>query len=154
MARYTPRRTVTIEDQGRGIPVDIVSGQAKSALHVLFTAEPGQGGDRAARGLGPSLTGREYGLPAAVVCALSEELVVETTRAGKRYAMSFIRGEPRAEMIELGLTETLGTKITLRPDESVLGEYEFTPAVFAELLAEAGKRHPTIEIVFSSLLDT
>jgi DNA gyrase/topoisomerase IV subunit B len=151
----------TVVDGGRGVPVErpTFSGTPAqreraqrtygdaSGLEIVFTAEPGQGGDRIARGLGPSIIdGKRWSPRASTVCALCAELIVETTRAGVRYRARFERGHCVERPIALGSTTTIGTSITMRPDFELFGATAFDPERIAAVLRAAAERHESIEL--------
>ncbi len=114
--------SITVTDNGRGIPVDIQKETGKPALETVFTVlhaggKFGNGGYKVSGGL--------HGVGASVVNALSTTLDVEVTRQGKRYRMDFKRGHVNHPMeeIESGLPETVhGTKVHFKPDPDVFKE--------------------------------
>src|SRR5690242_20122315 len=85
-------KSATVEDNGRGIPVDMMPKYKKSALEVIFTTL--HSGGKFTRGGNYQVSGGLHGVGAAVVNALSEELIVTVKRDGERYEQRFARGEP------------------------------------------------------------
>ena len=120
-----PGDTITVTDNGRGIPVDIQAQTGRPALEVVYTVlhaggKFGGGGYKVAGGL--------HGVGASVVNALSEWLEVEVFKDGKIYQMKFSRGKITQEMTVIGVTERHGTKVTFKPDpemfEDTVYDYE------------------------------
>jgi DNA gyrase subunit B len=110
---------VTVEDNGRGIPVDIQQQTGKPALEVVFTilhagGKFGGGGYKVSGGL--------HGVGASVVNALSEWVVAEVYKDGKIYQMKFSRGHVTQEMTVVGQTEKHGTKVSFKPDPQMFDE--------------------------------
>ncbi|MEG1395906.1 MAG: DNA topoisomerase (ATP-hydrolyzing) subunit B [Oscillospiraceae bacterium] len=111
--------TITVTDDGRGIPVDIQQQTGKAALEVVFTilhagGKFGGGGYKVAGGL--------HGVGASVVNALSEWLEVQVFKGGKIYQMRFARGVVTQEMEIVGDTDQTGTKVTFKPDPDIFEE--------------------------------
>ncbi|MEG2138556.1 MAG: ATP-binding protein, partial [Oscillospiraceae bacterium] len=111
--------TITVTDDGRGIPVDIQQQTGKAALEVVFTilhagGKFGGGGYKVAGGL--------HGVGASVVNALSEWLEVQVFKGGKIYQMRFARGVVTQEMKIVGDTDQTGTKVTFKPDPDIFEE--------------------------------
>ena len=105
--------TITVTDNGRGIPVDIQPQTGKPALEVVFTilhagGKFGGGGYKVSGGL--------HGVGASVVNALSEWLEVQVHKNGKIHQMKFARGHITQEMTIIGETDKTGTMVTFKPD--------------------------------------
>ncbi|MBR3691471.1 MAG: DNA gyrase subunit B, partial [Clostridia bacterium] len=111
--------SVTVEDNGRGIPVDIQPQTGKSALEVVFTVLHAGG---KFGGGGYKVSGGLHGVGASVVNALSERLVVQVCRDGKIHEMKFARGSVVQEMCVVGTTERTGTTVTFKPDPEMFDE--------------------------------
>lgn len=117
-----PDNSITVKDNGRGIPVDTQKETGKSALETVFTvlhAGGKFGGD------GYKVSGGLHGVGASVVNALSTELDVKVARQGKRYYMDFDHGHVKSAMkvIEEGLPETEhGTTVHFKPDPEIFRE--------------------------------
>ena len=105
--------TITVTDDGRGIPVDIQAQTGKPALEVVFTVLHAGG---KFGGGGYKVSGGLHGVGASVVNALSEWLVAEVHKDGKIYQMKFARGNMTQEMTVIGTTDKHGTKVTFKPD--------------------------------------
>ena len=117
--------TITVVDNGRGIPVDIQAQTGKPALEVVYTVLHAGG---KFGGGGYKVSGGLHGVGASVVNALSEWLEVEVFKDGKIYQMKFSRGKITQEMTVIGVTERHGTKVTFKPDpemfEDTVYDYE------------------------------
>src|SRR3989442_10958013 len=114
-----PDNSVTVRDQGSGIPVDVMADQGLPALTVVLTklhAGGKFGGD------GYKVSGGLHGVGVSVVNALSEWLRAEVRRDGEIYRQEFSRGAPTGEMVETGSTKETGTTITFLPDAEVFEE--------------------------------
>ncbi|ACG58303.1 DNA gyrase, B subunit [Hydrogenobaculum sp. Y04AAS1] len=108
--------SITVEDNGRGIPVYIHKDVGKPAVEVVLTVL-GAGGkfDKKAY----QYSGGLHGVGASVVNALSEWLIVEVYRDGKIYRQEYERGVPKTELQVIGDTTKRGTKITFKPDAEI-----------------------------------
>ena len=111
--------TVTVIDNGRGIPVDIHPKTGKTAVEVVLTMLHAGG---KFGGEGYKVSGGLHGVGVSVVNALSEWLEVEVRRNGSIYHQRFERGIPVTELIETGESENTGTKVTFKPDPHIFTE--------------------------------
>ena len=111
-----PGDTITVTDNGRGIPVDIQAQTGRPALEVVYTVLHAGG---KFGGGGYKVSGGLHGVGASVVNALSEWLEVEVFKDGKIYQMKFSRGKITQEMTVIGVTERHGTKVTFKPDPEI-----------------------------------
>jgi len=114
--------TITVTDNGRGIPVDIQPQTGKPALEVVFTilhagGKFGGGGYKVSGGL--------HGVGASVVNALSEWLEVQVHKNGKIHQMKFARGHIAQEMTIIGDTDRTGTIVTFKPDPEMFDTTEY-----------------------------
>ena len=111
--------SVTVEDNGRGIPVDIKPETGKSALEIVHTVlhAGGKFGDG-----GYKVSGGLHGVGASVVNALSEKMVVEVSRAGYGWRQSYLRGEPTGPVEKTVPTTKTGTKSTFWLDPEIFTE--------------------------------
>ena len=120
-----PGDTVTVSDDGRGIPVDIQAQTGRPALEVVYTVLHAGG---KFGGGGYKVSGGLHGVGASVVNALSEWLEVEVHKDGKIYQMKFSRGHITQEMRVIGTTERHGTTVTFKPDpemfDTLVYDYE------------------------------
>ncbi|MBP9717814.1 DNA topoisomerase (ATP-hydrolyzing) subunit B [Candidatus Gracilibacteria bacterium] len=111
---------LSVEDDGRGIPVDIVKKTGKSALETVLTVL--HAGGKFGEGGGYKVSGGLHGVGASVVNALSEVLKAEVYLGGKIYSQQYKRGEPDAQVKPTGKSEKTGTKISFKPDEQIFGK--------------------------------
>ena len=111
--------TITVTDNGRGIPVDIQAQTGRPALEVVYTVLHAGG---KFGGGGYKVSGGLHGVGASVVNALSEWLEVQVYRDGKIYEMKFSRGAITQEMKVVGTTEHHGTHVTFKPDPQVFDD--------------------------------
>ena len=117
-----PGNTITVTDNGRGIPVDIQAQTGKSALEVVFTVLHAGG---KFGGGGYKVSGGLHGVGASVVNALSEWLEVEVCKEGIIYQMKFSRGDITQPMQVIGKTDQHGTKVTFKPDPEMFDTLEY-----------------------------
>ena len=119
-----PGNTITVTDNGRGIPVDIQAQTGRPALEVVFTVLHAGG---KFGGGGYKVSGGLHGVGASVVNALSEWLEVQVHKDGHIYEMKFSRGHITSEMQMIGDTDHTGTTVTFKPDPEMFDtlEYEY-----------------------------
>ena len=117
-----PGNTITVTDDGRGIPVDIQQQTGKPALEVVYTVLHAGG---KFGGGGYKVSGGLHGVGASVVNALSEWLEVEVSKDGKIYQMKFSRGHITQEMRVIGTTDGHGTKVTFKPDGEMFDTLQY-----------------------------
>ena len=123
----------TVEDNGRGIPVDIHPEQKKSALEVVMTVlHAGGKFDKSSY----KVSGGLHGVGVSVVNALSEWCKVEVSRDGIVHAQSFKRGVPEAKVKPVGKRKKSGTKTTFYPDSEVFEEVKFEFEIVANRCRE------------------
>ena len=115
--------SVTVIDNGRGIPVDIQEQTGKSALEVVFTVLHAGG---KFGGGGYKVSGGLHGVGASVVNALSEWLVVQVHKNGKIYEMAFSRGDITKPITVVGETDRTGTTVTFMPDAEMFDDTEYS----------------------------
>jgi DNA gyrase subunit B/topoisomerase-4 subunit B len=141
-------KTATVEDNGRGIPVDNMPKYKKSATEVIFTTL--HSGAKFERGKSYAVSGGLHGVGAAVVNALSTELVVTIKRDGERYEIAFERGRATGKLKKLGGARGTGTTVRFTPDEDVFGaKLRFDPDLIAERLEAKSYLHGGLEITFT-----
>ncbi len=114
--------TITVTDNGRGIPVDIQAQTGRPALEVVFTVLHAGG---KFGGGGYKVSGGLHGVGASVVNALSEWLTVQVHKDGKIYEMKFSRGHITQEMKVVGETDRTGTTVTFKPDPEMFDTLEY-----------------------------
>ena len=117
-----PGDTITVTDNGRGIPVDIQAQTGRPALEVVFTVLHAGG---KFGGGGYKVSGGLHGVGASVVNALSEWLTVQVHKDGKIYEMSFSRGNITQELKVVGETDHTGTTVTFKPDGEMFDTLEY-----------------------------
>jgi DNA gyrase subunit B len=124
---------ISVEDNGRGIPVDMHPTEKRSALEVVHTVL--HAGGKFDRGV-YKVSGGLHGVGASVVNALSEEFEVEVRRDGKLYYQRYERGTPKAKVEERGATKLSGTKTTFSPDPKIFPEIKFKYETIARYLRD------------------
>jgi DNA gyrase subunit B len=128
-----PDNSVTVSDDGSGIPVDVMEDQGQPAVTVVLTklhAGGKFGGD------GYKVSGGLHGVGVSVVNALSSWLRVEVKRDRKAYCQEFARGEPTTDLKKIGPTKESGTTITFLPDLEIFDELEWSSEVLIQRLRE------------------
>ena len=114
--------TITVTDNGRGIPVDIQAQTGRPALEVVFTVLHAGG---KFGGGGYKVSGGLHGVGASVVNALSARLTVQVHKDGKIYEMKFSRGSITQEMKIIGDTDHTGTTVTFKPDPEMFDTLDY-----------------------------
>ncbi|HJU42739.1 MAG TPA: DNA topoisomerase IV subunit B, partial [Vicinamibacterales bacterium] len=137
--------SVTIEDDGRGIPVDAHPKTRKSALEVIFTTLHAGGKFEAGN---YKTAGGLHGVGASVVNALSRELVATVKRDGHQYQMTFKQGKPTGGLKKIGAARGTGTTVFFKPDPQIFPQVEFDPEVIRERLEVASYLHRGVKVVF------
>src|SRR5574344_737541 len=141
-----PDNSVTVEDNGRGIPVDIKPETGKSALEIVHTVlhAGGKFGDG-----GYKVSGGLHGVGASVVNALSEKMVVEVSRSGFVWKQEYLRGEPITSVEKGKETDKTGTKTTFWPDPEIFTETtEIDKDVIINRLREMAFLNKGLKIIF------
>jgi DNA gyrase subunit B len=139
--------SITITDDGRGIPVDVHPKSKKSALEVIFTVLHAGGKFEAGN---YKTAGGLHGVGASVVNALSRELVATVKRDGQQYEMRFKQGKPAAGLKKLGAARGTGTTVLFRPDPTIFPKIDFDPAIIRERLEIASYLHRGVKITFEN----
>jgi len=125
--------SVTVEDDGRGIPTEMHPTEGVSAAEVVLTKlHAGGKFDKGAY----KVSGGLHGVGVSVVNALSETLEMEVRRHGKVYVQRYHRGEPETPVQETGVTDQRGTKITFKPDPLIFETTAFSFDVLSQRLRE------------------
>ncbi|RKZ20988.1 DNA topoisomerase (ATP-hydrolyzing) subunit B [bacterium] len=135
--------SVTVEDDGRGIPVDEHPVYKKPALEIVMTTlhAGGKFDDKAY-----PIAGGLHGVGVSVVNALSEFLVVEVKRDGKIWRQRFERGEKKSELEVVGEADGTGTRITFMPDPEIFEKTNFSFELLAQRLKELAFLNPGLRI--------
>jgi len=139
--------SITVADDGRGIPVDKHPTTKKSALEVIFTVLHAggkfeQGNYKTAGGL--------HGVGASVVNALSAELRANVRRDGSLWEMSFKRGQPAGPLKKVGTAKGTGTTVYFHPDPTIFPKVEFDPALIRERLEIVSYIHKGVKVTFEN----
>ncbi|MCH9030163.1 MAG: DNA topoisomerase (ATP-hydrolyzing) subunit B [Bacteroidetes bacterium] len=138
--------SITVQDNGRGIPVDIHPEEKRSALEVVMTVlHAGGKFDKNSY----KVSGGLHGVGVSVVNALAEWLKAEVRRDGKIYFQEFRKGIPVAKVKEIGKAgkKETGTKITFFPDPEIFNTTEFKFSTLAERMRELAYLNKTITII-------
>ena len=143
-----PGNTITVTDNGRGIPVDIQPQTGRPALEVVFTVLHAGG---KFGGGGYKVSGGLHGVGASVVNALSEWLEVQVHKNGEIYEMKFSRGKITQEMKVVGKTDHTGTTVTFKPDPEMFDTLEYSydtlhTRMREEAFLNAGLRIQTVDL--------
>ena len=125
--------SITVIDNGRGIPVGMHKKEKKSAVEVVMTTLHA-GGKFDAKSY--QVSGGLHGVGVSVVNALSENLDVEIKRDGGVYTQSYERGKPVSKLKKIGTTKKTGTKVTFKPDIEVFQETEYNLDVLSQRMRE------------------
>jgi DNA gyrase subunit B len=137
--------SITISDDGRGIPVDRHAKSKKSALEVIFTVL--HAGGKFERGTYKTAGGL-HGVGASVTNALSKELVAKVRRDGALWELRFKQGRPVGALKKLGAARGTGTTVFFRPDPTIFPKVEFEPSVIRERLEIVSYIHRGLKVVF------
>ncbi|MCJ7581268.1 MAG: ATP-binding protein, partial [Candidatus Aminicenantes bacterium] len=125
--------SITVIDNGRGIPVEMHKTEKKSAAEVVMTTLHA-GGKFDAKSY--QVSGGLHGVGVSVVNALSETLDLEIKRDGGVYTQSYERGKPVSKLKKIGTTKKTGTKVTFKPDSEVFQETEYSLDILSQRLRE------------------
>ncbi len=128
-----PGNSITVTDDGRGIPVDIQPQTGKPALEVVFTVLHAGG---KFGGGGYKVSGGLHGVGASVVNALSESLQARVYKNGNIYEMKFSRGHITQEMKIVGKTDKTGTEVTFQPDPEMFDDVIYSYEILHERMRE------------------
>ncbi len=136
--------SVVVEDNGRGIPVDIHPQLKKPAVEVVMTTlHAGGKFDKDSY----QVSGGLHGVGISVVNALSEWLIVEVKRDGKIYRQKYVNSKTDSELEVIGSSEKSGTKVQFLPDKEIFSEIEFKYDILANRLRELAFLNKSVRIV-------
>jgi len=140
--------TITVRDDGRGIPVDMHKGEKKSAAEVIMTQlHAGGKFDHDSY----KVSGGLHGVGVSVVNALSEKLKLEIDRDGKKYYMEFHNGDAKAPLKIIGNSKETGTQITFLPSKEIFSSIKFTPNIIIKRMRELAFLNKGIKININDL---
>jgi DNA gyrase subunit B len=143
--KINPDGTVTVSDDGRGIPVDMHKGEKKSAAEVIMTQlHAGGKFDHDSY----KVSGGLHGVGVSVVNALSEKLELEINRDGKKYFIEFKDGDAKKPLKEIGKSKETGTKITFLPSKEIFSSIKFSANILIKRMRELAFLNKGIKIIF------
>jgi DNA gyrase subunit B/topoisomerase-4 subunit B len=137
--------SITVADDGRGIPVDRHPASKKSAVEVIFTML--HAGGKFEKG-SYKTAGGLHGVGASVVNALSTELRAQVKRDGALWEMAFRRGKPAGPLKRLGPARGSGTTVSFRPDPTIFPKVEFDAVLIRERLRIVSYLHKGVRVAF------
>lgn len=142
---HTGGRSITVQDDGRGIPVDLHPQHKRPAVEIIFSTlhaggkfEPGN----------YKTSGGLHGVGASVVNALSTRLVAHVKRDGAEYAIEFSRGALTHKLKKTGAARGTGTRVYFEPDPQIFPKVQFDEAVIRERLLITSYLHKGLEVTF------
>ena len=145
LVKINSNGTITVKDDGRGIPVDIHKGEKKSAAEVIMTQlHAGGKFDHDSY----KVSGGLHGVGVSVVNALSEKLDLEINREGKKYFVEFNNGEAKKPLKEIGKSKETGTQITFLPSKKIFSSIKFSGNILIKRMRELAFLNKGIKIIF------
>jgi len=140
--------TITVRDDGRGIPVDMHKGEKKSAAEVIMTQlHAGGKFDHDSY----KVSGGLHGVGVSVVNALSEKLKLEIYRDGKKYFMEFKDGDAKSPLKVVGKSKETGTQITFLPSKEIFSSINFSSSIIVKRMRELAFLNKGIKITINDL---
>ena len=140
--------SITVVDNGRGIPVDMHEKEHKSALEVVLTVL--QAGGKIDKG-SYKVSGGLHGVGVSSVNALSTYLRAEVSRGGKIYMQEYSCGKPTSEVTVIGETDKTGTKISFKPDGSIFSVTEYDYSILATRLRDLAFLNSGITLMLTDM---
>ena len=137
--------SISVEDNGRGIPIDLHKEEKKSALEVVMTVL--HAGGKFEKG-SYKISGGLHGVGVSVVNALSESLTADIYREGQVHRQEYCRGIPTTKVSVVGTSKKTGTKITFKPDREIFQATEIEYELVADRLRELAYLNKNLEISF------
>jgi len=138
--------TITVNDDGRGIPVDIHKGEKKSAAEVIMTQlHAGGKFDHDSY----KVSGGLHGVGISVVNALSEKLQLEIYRDGKKYYIEFQNGTAKGSLKVIGKAKNTGTQITFLPSKEIFSSIKFSANILIKRMRELAFLNKGVKIIFT-----
>ncbi len=138
--------TITVNDDGRGIPVDMHKGEKKSAAEVIMTQlHAGGKFDHDSY----KVSGGLHGVGVSVVNALSEKLELEINRDGKKHFIEFNNGEAKSPLKVIGKSKNSGTQITFLPSKDIFSSIKFSANILIKRMRELAFLNKGIKIIFT-----
>jgi len=138
--------TITVNDDGRGIPVDMHKGEKKSAAEVIMTQlHAGGKFDHDSY----KVSGGLHGVGVSVVNALSESLQLEINRDGKKHFIEFKNGEATSPLKVIGKSKVTGTQITFMPSKVIFSSIKFSANILIKRMRELAFLNKGIKIIFT-----
>jgi DNA gyrase subunit B len=141
-----PDNSVTVTDNGRGIPVDVMEKEDRPAAEVVLTVL--HAGGKFGDGGGYKVSGGLHGVGVSVVNALAEWLHVTIWRDGYEHTQSYERGKPTGELKKGGKTKRRGTRITFLPDMEIFEEIDYDRTVLEQRFREMAFLTKGLKIAF------
>ena len=140
--------TITVRDDGRGIPVDMHKGEKKSAAEVIMTQlHSGGKFDHDSY----KVSGGLHGVGVSVVNALSEKLQLEINRDGKKYFIEFKEGDAKSPLKVVGKSKETGTQITFLPSKEIFSSIKFSPNIILKRMRELAFLNKGVKITINDL---
>jgi DNA gyrase subunit B len=140
--------TITVRDDGRGIPTDMHKGEKKSAAEVIMTQlHAGGKFDHDSY----KVSGGLHGVGVSVVNALSQKLQLEIDRDGKKYFIEFKDGDAKAPLKVIGKSKGTGTQITFLPSKEIFSSIKFNPNIIIKRMRELAFLNKGIKIIINDL---
>ena len=141
--------SITVKDDGRGIPVDIHKSEKKSAAEVIMTQlHAGGKFDHDSY----KVSGGLHGVGVSVVNALSENLKLEIYRDGKKYFIEFKNGSAIGPLKIIGKTKETGTQITFKPSKDIFSSTKFVPSIIHKRMRELAFLNKGVRIICRRLI--